>query len=128
MKKTIILLVVVILGISCKTSEKISISKSKKEWINSYKKYIIYQTIKKTGIDLNKDNSGVLQFEYLGADKSVINEIDSLSNNYSQLILSKPSYYEGKPIINSILEVYESKELDKVAKKSYKKHCNNYKP
>lgn len=106
---------------SCKLLNNNIDTYNKKEWITSYKNYIVVQTLRKTGIDLNKDNSGVIQFEILGTNPKVLKEIDSLSNKYSQLILSSPSYFEGKPIICTALGIYISKELDIIANNSYKK-------
>lgn len=121
MKNSIILSLILLLTFTnCKSLYKNEKDYSKKEWVNAYKNFTIIQTLKKTGIDLDKDNSGAIQFEILGANSKVLSEIDSLSNNYSKLILSSPSYFEGKPIINKILIIYNSKELNTIACKSYK--------
>lgn len=122
MKKPIIPLIFFLLSLtSCSILNNDSNIYSKKEWINAYKKYTILQTMKKSGIDLNKDNSGVIQFEILGANTQTVKEIDSLSTKYSQEILSSASYFEGKPIIIMSLDLYTSKRLDQTAKNSFKK-------
>ena len=122
MKKLIIPLVCFLLSLtSCSILNNDSNVYSKKEWINAYKKYTIIQTMKKSGIDLNKDNSGAIQFEILGTNTQTIKEIDSLSTKYSQEILSSASYFEGKPIIIMSLDLYTSRRLNQTAKNSFKK-------
>ncbi|MGG7035927.1 MAG: hypothetical protein ACI7YS_12145 [Flavobacterium sp.] len=122
MKKAIILssLIVSILT-ACKSLNSNEKTYSKKEWTIAYKNFAVIQTLRKTGIDLNKDNSGAIQFEILGANTETLKEIDSLSSIYSQSILSSPSYFEGKPIIIMVLDLYNSKKLNNLACKSYKK-------
>lgn len=122
MKKTIILSILILsILTSCKSLKNDLHVYNKKEWVTAYKNYIVVQTLRKTGIDLNKDNSGTIQFEILGASSKTLKEIDSLSNKYSQAILSSSSYFEGKPIVSMILNIYTSKELDIIANNSYTK-------
>jgi hypothetical protein len=122
--KKIFFLSIIFLSVSCKTLKSNSESKlySKKEWITIYKNRVVLTCLKKTGINLEKDNSGAIQFEIIGSNLKLIHEIDSVGNKYAQEILNSPSYFEGKPIINKILEIYKSKELSALAKNCYKKY------
>ncbi len=109
-----------VLFFSCKTkdinTEKIY---QKEEWVTAYKKAVAIKCMEKSGINLEKDNSGAILFEVLGSDLNILKEIDSLGNVYANEILKSPSYFEGKPIMTKVLNLYSSKKLDSLARVRY---------
>lgn len=119
MNKCIYTLAFVLL-FSCKT-KNMNISKpdQKEQWVTAYKKAVIIATMKRAGIDLEKDNSQSILFEVLGTNLKALKEIDSLGSAYAKSILDSPSYFEGKPIITKVLNIYNGKELDFLAITSY---------
>ena len=126
MKKTKYLIILLILLTSCAGSKQ---AKQKEEdWIFAFKAEVCASCFRYQKVNFENDISGSVRAEVLNFDAGLFKKTDSLGKIFSDSIDIKSRYYSNntdfspnsRVISNGCLSFFESKQLDKLAKKVYR--------
>ncbi|MEJ2884321.1 hypothetical protein [Pedobacter sp. GR22-6] len=119
MKNALQLILATLLFSSCVTLQK----QRAKDWVSLYKSQAFMSCLKEENPTLlNNDISRAINFDVMGS--SAANQADSLGRSAYKTILPSSilDLDHKKPVCNSCLDFYSSKELDEAAKKAHKEY------